>query len=545
MILKNLNKFKALYFLAFIFISIGLLSCEDDIREVTLFEKGSIDIVPSTLNVEFGGTIDFASNAVKTQSITWTFEGGDPATSSDENVAVTYAAGTGEFESTYEVKLVVKYVDNQTETKTINIVVAADPDYTTPVGPVTPPCGDGGSYNIVIATNNAANEAGTVAALQAAGHTVTVAASTYENLTAAGVTALNGFDLVIISRNNNSGAHGTNVDVRANWMSVTKPVLIMSPYVARTSRLQLFSTDGGIDGGGTSATAVVENHPIFTGIELTAGNTGVLTTSTLNTPDTAGVGNGTLIATDGTNAVLAEWDANTEFYAGSSTAQGKRMYMAASSPGAYAFNEIGTKLFLNTIQYIVSGVVPSPCPDYGDTLGIFTERTVTASNLGLTPGNNGNIVVTSLTSGAFEGTNAYSFTFDPVNSGNSQTGFGLSHMSFTTSPLDATAYNYLNVAIKTTTNKKIRVRHNTSSGNFWVTLDPAAPAYGMAWDGAWHQLKIPYEDIKSNGSGATLSASAGAKAALTSFTLRTDDSDYEATANSWIVFVDDIFLSEQ
>jgi hypothetical protein len=135
-------------------------------------------------------------------------------------------------------------------------------------------------------------------------------------------------------------------------MSVTKPVLIMSAYVARTSRLQLFSTDGGIDTGGTKATAVIADHPVFNGITLTAGVTEDLTTGALGTPDTAGVGNGTLIATNGTNAVLAEWNANTAFYTGSSSALGKRMYMAPSSSGAYAFNDMGTKLFLNVIQYI-------------------------------------------------------------------------------------------------------------------------------------------------------------------------------------------------
>ncbi len=208
-------------------------------------------------------------------------------------------------------------------------------------------------YNIAIATNNVDNEAGYIAALEAAGHTVEAVSAKYENLNAEGVATLNGFDLVIISRNNNSGAYGTDVDVRANWMSVTTPVLMMSPYVSRTSRLQLFSTDGGIDTGGTSVNAILDTHPVFTGIDITDGNTGVVTTGTLNTPDTAGVGNGTLIGTDGTNAAIAEWDANTEFYPGSSVAAGKRMYLAGT--GTYTYNEIGTKIFLNVIQYLGAG----------------------------------------------------------------------------------------------------------------------------------------------------------------------------------------------
>lgn len=532
MILKNLIKFKAL---AFLFICISALSCEDDIREVTLYDKGTLEASASVNSILEGQTVDFTSTTTKAYTAEWSFPGGNPATSTDPNVTVTYASA-----GTYEAKLTVKYVDNTTASTTINILVEEDPNAEPPV----PPCGSGGTYNIVIATNNAANEAGTKTALEAAGHTVTIAANTYESLTAAGVTALNGFDLIIISRSNNSGLHGTDATVRANWMSVTKPVLVMSAYVARTSRLQLFSTDGGIDAGGTTATATVEDHPIFTGIDLTAGVTADLTTGALGTPDTAGVGNGILIATNGTNAVLAEWDANTAAYTGAGVHAGKRMYMAPSSAGAYSFNEVGTQLLLNTVQYIVSGVVPTPCPEYGNTLGIYTERDVTTSNLGLTPTNNGNLAITALTSGAFEGSNAYLYKFDAAGAGNLQTGFGLSHMAFTTSPLNATDYNFLNVAVKTTTNKKIRIRHNTSAGNFWVTLDPAAPAYGMLWDGEWHQLKIPFDDIKSNGNGASLTASPASKAALTSFTLRTDDSDYQAVTDSWIVYIDDIFLSE-
>ncbi|WP_100616025.1 PKD domain-containing protein [Confluentibacter citreus] len=533
MILKNLIKFKAVYFVAFVFISVGILSCEDDIREVTIYEKGTVDASASVNTIIEGETVDFTSATYKTQTAEWSFPGGSPSSSLDANVTVTYNAP-----GTYEAKLSVKYIDNTTDSKSITIIVEEDPD----AGPVTPPCGDGGTYNIAIATNNVANEAGYIAALEAAGHTVEAVSAKYENLNAAGVTTLNSFDLVIISRNNNSGAYGTDATVRANWMSVTTPVLVMSPYVSRTSRLQLFSTDGGIDTGGASVNAILETHPIFTGIDLTASNTGVVTTGTLNTPDTAGVGSGALIGTDGTNAAIVEWDENTAAYTGAGVHVGKRMYLAGT--GTYTYNDLGTKLFLNVIQYIVSGNVPSPCVDYGNTLGIFTERDVTTSNLGLTPTNNGNLVIASLTSGAFEGNNAYSFTFDPVNSGNNQNGFGLSHMSFTTSPLNASAYNYLNVAIKTTTNKKIRVRHNTSAGQFWVVLDPGAPAYGMAWDGAWHLLKIPFDDIKLNGNLGSLSATPASKAALTSFTIRTDDSDYTATADSWIVFIDDIFLSE-
>lgn len=365
MILKNIIKFKSVFYtFSLLFLFIGLFSCEDDIRVVSLFEKGNVEASASVSTIFEGETVDFTSTTFKTQSAEWTFPGGNPSKSFDPNVSVTYAA-----EGTYEAKLSVKYVDNTSEVITINIIVEKDPNAVPPA----PPCGGvGESLNIAIATNNVANEAGYVAALEAAGHTVEVISQKYENLTTAGVATLNSFDLVIISRNNNSGLYGTNADVRANWMAVTKPVLIMSPYVARSSRLQLFSSDGGIDGGGTSVTTTLTDHPIFTEITLTGGNTGDITTGTLNTPDTASAGNGVLIGTDGTNAAIAEWNANTAAYTGAGVHAGKRMYLAGTS--TYTFNDIGTKIFLNTIQYLGAGSVPQPCPVVPYNIAIATNN---------------------------------------------------------------------------------------------------------------------------------------------------------------------------
>lgn len=196
------------------------------------------------------------------------------------------------------------------------------------------------------------------------------------------------------------------------------------------------------------------------------------------------------------------------------------------------------------VKFTIGGPIkPISPPLTGTVLGIFTERTAPAYNNGKAPNNNGNMVITADLTLPYEGDTCWFYHFDAVNSGNTQNGFGLSHMDFTTSPLDATAYNYLNIAIKTASNRSMRIRHNTSAGNFWVTLNPAAPAYGMIWDGAWHTLKIPYTAMKKDGNLATLAESPASKAALTSFTIRTDDADYSSAANSFDVYIDDIYLS--
>ena len=526
MILRNLNRFKAISFFALFFIGISILSCDDDVIEVTLFDKGTTNAVASASTIESGESVTFTATTTKEYTLEWTFPGGNPATSTDAIVDVTFDNPSFDDVLNSEVKLVVKYIDNTTETIKLNIQVAPTDALPLPIpyggtainvpgiieaenydeggqgiayndteeenkaetaGSATYREDDGvdievgttqtnigytnagewvnytvdvtqtgiydiefvvasgsteggksirletiepltgnitelgetgdfpntggwgvyttvtipaitlsagtntlranftgggtnldkinitsgagnpiGSLNIAIATNNEANEAGYVAALEAAGHTVEVIASKYENLDDAGVAALNGFDLVIISRNNSSGAYGANDPaVRDRWMSVTTPVIIISPYVARMSRLQLLNNDGGEDNSGTSLDVLLEDHPVFSGIDLTAAKTGDITTTGLDVVMTADGGNGSIIATTGANGyiALAEWDTNTAAYAGAGTHIGKRMFMAAS--GTYGFNDVGTKYFLNVVEYIVSGdvyVEPAPEP---------------------------------------------------------------------------------------------------------------------------------------------------------------------------------------
>jgi len=516
--LNKLNKFKAHYFFALIFLSIGVFSCDEDVREVTLFEKGTANATASATAIESGESITFAVNTTKEYTLEWTFPGGSPATSTDSTVDVTFNNTSFDNALNSEVVLVVKYIDNTKETIKLEIQIAPidalplaipyggsavnvpgaieaenydeggqgvgyndteeenlaetagsatyrDDDgvdievgtdqtnigytnagewvnytvevtqtgiydidfviasgsasggtsirletiepltgnitelgetgdfantggsgvYTTVTIPavtltagtttfranftggetnldkINITSGAGvplGPLNIAIATNSADGEAGYVAALEAAGHTVEVVASKYENLTDAGVTELNGFDLVIISRSNNSGSYGgVDPDVRARWMTVTTPVIIISPYIARMSRLQLLNNDGGQDSAGNALDVLLQDHPIFTGIDLTAASTGDITTTGLDVVPTTDAGNGSVIATTGPAGyiALAEWDTNTAAYAGAGTHVGKRMFMAAA--GTYGFNDVGTKYFLNVVEYIISGSV--------------------------------------------------------------------------------------------------------------------------------------------------------------------------------------------
>ncbi|SFZ95039.1 Carbohydrate binding module (family 6) [Flaviramulus basaltis] len=116
MILKKIQKIKSYYLTGLILF--GLLSCEDEIREVTLYEKGNIEASTSSTNITVDESISYQDLSTKVQSITWAFEGGNPSTSFNSNVDVTYNES-----GVYITTLEVKFIDNQIEKKEYTIEV--------------------------------------------------------------------------------------------------------------------------------------------------------------------------------------------------------------------------------------------------------------------------------------------------------------------------------------------------------------------------------------------------------------------------------------
>ncbi len=116
MILKINKQLKSKCFI--FLLAVFIFSCDDDVREVTLFEKGQTQAEASSTTIDFGETVSFTSTSVKALTTNWTFQGGSPATSINPDVDVTYNEP-----GTFEAKLVVKYIDNTIETITFSIVV--------------------------------------------------------------------------------------------------------------------------------------------------------------------------------------------------------------------------------------------------------------------------------------------------------------------------------------------------------------------------------------------------------------------------------------
>lgn len=459
------------------FLAVFIFSCEDDdVREVTLFDKGLTEANASSTNIRFGETVEFTSTSQKALTTNWIFAGGSPATSINPDVNVTYA-----LPGTYEAKLTVKYIDNTITTKIFTIVVAgidaALPFGGTPVeiaGTIEAENYDLGGENVAYHDNEEENLA------------VTAGSATYREDD--GVDVEVGTTATYISNTN----AGEWVNYKVN--------------VSETGNYKFdFRVASGSATGGKSIRLQSVNQS--TGATTNLGETG-------NFPNTGGWSVFTNKSISGINL------------------------MAGSNTLRFYFTGGDTNLDKVTVT-AVGPVLPI------NGLGVFTERDITARNLGQTPVNNGNFVITTVNTGAYEGTKAYMYRFDPLNSGSNVTGFALSAMAPTTSPLNATAYNYYNIALKTTSTKNLRIRMNTSAGNYWITLNSTTDlTYGMARDGAWHALKIPLTDFKKDGNGTDILPNRDKITAC--FVMRTDDADYPtyvATPSAFEWYVDDIFYS--
>ncbi|QDU56640.1 PEP-CTERM sorting domain-containing protein [Aeoliella mucimassa] len=123
---------------------------------------------------------------------------------------------------------------------------------------------------IVLATQDAARDGDLIAHLQnTLGHTVTTAAYDSLDTIASDVDALNQADLVIVSRNTNSGNYASNPEEVAAWDSVQVPVILGNGWITRNSRWSYVDTgnmqeDYAFDISAPPGTTEV--HPYFAGV---------------------------------------------------------------------------------------------------------------------------------------------------------------------------------------------------------------------------------------------------------------------------------------
>jgi hypothetical protein len=201
--------------------------------------------------------------------------------------------------------------------------------------------------------------------LEAKGYTVDTSFRNQEGRTLDDdkISALNAADLIIVSRNSNSGDYANNATEITQWNSITAPMMLQAMHIARSSRWLWVNTTNLPNVSDASIDIIEAGHPIFAGIsdgaQLQDGDVGP--TTFVGITD---MGNGTLLAqVEGTGeAWIAEWETGVEFYSGAGQfAGGPRLIFCAGTQetaptigrGEYNLTPAGERMFLNAVIYML------------------------------------------------------------------------------------------------------------------------------------------------------------------------------------------------
>ncbi len=206
--------------------------------------------------------------------------------------------------------------------------------------------------------------------LKNAGYTVDFRPGEWMTLDADKLATLESADLIIASRNSNSGNYATDVAEVTQWNSVATPFIMMTAYWCRSNRWLWINNTTIEEFAPEAMLQVVDSaHPVFEGITAVNGLVDVIDETVDSGQNsfilTNDVGNGTLLAQRADNQAvwIAEWAAGVEFYNGSGqTPAEKRMLFLAGggggqTAGSLNLNDDGIKMFLNAVQYM-SGAEP-------------------------------------------------------------------------------------------------------------------------------------------------------------------------------------------
>ncbi len=215
----------------------------------------------------------------------------------------------------------------------------------------------------------------------------------WRTLDQAKIDALNAADLIIVSRNLNSGDY-TNGTETTQWNGVTTPLLSLAMHQLRSSHWKWFNTTT-INATVPALKPVDATNPAFAGVTLDAnGQVQALAAGMSSSfPGLTNAGNGTVLATraDTGDVWIASWAAGTEFYAGAAqTAAGPRVFFAGATQeviptigrGELNLTDSGQAVFLNVVDLLLGRLeVPAEQPSYtyeGDLAANGTGETTEA-----------------------------------------------------------------------------------------------------------------------------------------------------------------------
>ena len=212
--------------------------------------------------------------------------------------------------------------------------------------------------------------------LEGAGHNI-LAHAPYDDLDFEpdDIDVLNSADLVIFSRDTNSGDYN-EIDEQEAWTEgVTAPMMILTPFVLRSSRWDMAETTGILetnkDDGLGNLVSLDKDHPLFVGALDERGEADIWDEDILGPDDSIDfldifdddgkVGNGTVLALEADTEIpwIIHWEAGEEFYDGSLyNAGGPRLYYSVGSDDdPYSWGEknttpAGDQILLNAINWL-------------------------------------------------------------------------------------------------------------------------------------------------------------------------------------------------
>ncbi|MEA3225170.1 MAG: hypothetical protein U9Q07_04405, partial [Planctomycetota bacterium] len=184
------------------------------------------------------------------------------------------------------------------------------------------------------------------------------------------IATLNDADLIIVSRNSNSGDFDDGEEP-IQWNAVTTPLILSSTHIIRSSRwkwLDTTSLSNLAPAAGMEILAV--DHPVLAGVASpVVAIDAAVGPSTL--PNVVEAGNGTVLSkvADADVSWIIEWDTGVEFYDGAGQfAGGPRVFFGAGTQegthdvsgaaigrGEMNLTDAGLAIFLDMVSLLVSG----------------------------------------------------------------------------------------------------------------------------------------------------------------------------------------------
>ncbi len=186
------------------------------------------------------------------------------------------------------------------------------------------------------------------------------------------VAELEAADLIILSRNGDSGSYSTVADNEPNlWNAVSTPLISFSAHMSRVGKWGWLNGTGTVLGKDAKVTVVDPTHAVFAGVAIDPNGQVEAYSDQWNmdwVKDVNNAGNGKVLATRGSDGLLSivTWEAGEAYFDdGTAVAGGARMLFIGGTgskntgdnyqpDGAYNLTADGELMFVNAVKYMLN-----------------------------------------------------------------------------------------------------------------------------------------------------------------------------------------------